>query len=150
MNRSAALDTNILIYAHVSDYSEHPAVRTWLLEFLRQCEVFYITWQVVYEYVRIMTHPRILRHPLTVAQTLSDLTPYLEDSRCRFLQETDVHWAIVSELFKKLPSAKGNFIHDCHYAALLKEHAVETIVTADSDFLKFQFLEVVNPVLSAS
>ena len=38
-------------------------------------------------------------------------------------------------------------MHDCHYAALLKEHAVKEIATADSDFKKFDFLKVINPIL---
>ncbi|MBI2346815.1 MAG: hypothetical protein HYV03_08085 [Deltaproteobacteria bacterium] len=45
-----------------------------------------------------------------------------------------------------LPSAKGNFVHDCHYAALLKEHAIDELATADADFKKFDFLKVLNPL----
>lgn len=146
MIASAAIDTNILIYAHIADYKEHAATRRWLAEFLEHCDSFYLTWQVVYEYVRIVTHPVLHRNPLSAHEALSDLVPYLEHPKMRLLTESKEHAVTASELFKKIPASKGNFIHDCHYAAVLKEHAVKTIVTADNDFLKFKFLDVVNPL----
>lgn len=33
-----------------------------------------------------------------------------------------------------------------HIAALLRQHGVDRIYTADSDFRKFAFLEVINPL----
>lgn len=145
---SAALDTNILIYAHIADYKEHSLVRQWLSDFLSKCDAFYLTWQVFYEYIRIVTHPQIHHHPLTMVRAVQDLEGYFHHKRCRILQETEDHWLVIGAIFQNLPSSKGNFSYDCHYAAILKEHAVNTIVSADSDFLKFQFLEVINPVRS--
>lgn len=147
MIASAAIDTNILLYAHFDDYPEYKLVRPWLTEFLENCEIFFLSWQVVYEYVRIVTHPKILRKPLGIAQAAEDVKKYHADSRCRMLQETSEHLATVMSIWKDIPTARGNFVHDTHYAALLKEHAVKTVVTADSDFLKFRFLNVVNPTL---
>jgi predicted nucleic acid-binding protein len=46
-----------------------------------------------------------------------------------------------------LPSARGNFLHDVRYAVLLREHGVRRICTADSDFKKFDFLDVMDPTV---
>ncbi len=143
---AAALDTNMFLYAHIADYEIHAKVRHWLSEFLDNCECFYISWQIFYEYIRIATHPKLHEKPLTVLQALDDLRPYLSDSRCKILKETSAHQQVFQELVTVVPFAKGNFIHDCHFAALLKEHAVKTIVTLDSDFLKFKFLNVISPI----
>lgn len=150
MISSAALDTNILIYAHIEDYKEHAVVGRWLTHFMAECEVFYLTWQIFYEYIRIVTHPRVHRHPLTVAEALADMDPYLTHARCRILSETENHYATLREISVGLPSARGNFTFDCYIATILKEHAISTIVTADTDFLKFRFLKIVNPLENAT
>ncbi len=141
-----ALDTNILIYAHFDQYPEHAKSRDFLRGLLLRPDAFYLGWQVYYEYLRLATHPRLHKIPLTSKRAAEDMRVYLGDPRCRVLVETESHQRTIEEILKKLPSARGNFLHDCHYATLLKEHAVDTIVTADTDFKKFDFLKVVNPL----
>jgi len=142
-----ALDTNILIYAHVPSFPEHRAARRFVEEHLvRGISTFYLSWQIVYEYLRIMTHPNVLDRPLTASEAATHLDPYLNNPRCRLLVETDRHRQVLEHVLKTVPAAKGNFMHDCRYAALLREYGVETIVTADLDFRKFGFLDVINPV----
>lgn len=144
---AVALDTNVFVYAHFPEYAEHEKVRLFLERFARSGETFHIGWQVFYEYVRVVTHPKILKAPLTAKEAVEGMQHYLNSTQCRVLTETDSHHDILREVLTYLPSARGNFIHDCHYAALLKEHGVEEIVTTDSDFKKFDFLKVINPVL---
>lgn len=140
-----ALDTNILIYAHFPKYPEHEKARSFLEQLLKNPDPFYLGWQVCYEYIRLVTHPRVLKSPLTASQAGEDLHPYLTDPRGHLLVETENHYSVLRQIIRSIPSAKGNFIHDCHYAALLKEHGIQKIATADADFLKFGFLEVINP-----
>jgi len=141
-----ALDTNILIYAHFEQYPEHASSREFLKTLLTKPDTFYLGWQVYYEYLRLATHPRLHKIPLTSKRAAEDMKTYLNDPRCRILTETESHQKTIEEILKKLPSGRGNFLHDCHYAALLKEHAIDTIVTADTDFKKFDFLKVINPI----
>jgi len=42
---------------------------------------------------------------------------------------------------------KGNLVPDAHIATILRQHGVRRICNADSDFRKFHFLEVINPLL---
>jgi predicted nucleic acid-binding protein len=45
----------------------------------------------------------------------------------------------------EVPATAGNLVHDCHYAALLREHGIKRLYTADADFKRFDFLDVVDP-----
>jgi len=40
---------------------------------------------------------------------------------------------------------RGNHVPDAHLATILRQNGVRTIYTADADFRKFPFLEVVDP-----
>lgn len=146
---SLALDTNILIYAHHDQFAEHRAVREFLTELMGKPDSYFVSWQVCYEYIRLTTHSRVLTKPLTAREALADLVMYLNDPRCQVLVETVAHRQALQQIFKALPSARGNFTHDCHYAALLMEHGIERIATADADFKKFDFLDVINPLADA-
>jgi predicted nucleic acid-binding protein len=46
----------------------------------------------------------------------------------------------------ELPALRGNLLHDAHTAVLMREHGIRTIYTRDSDFHRFPFLEVVDPL----
>jgi predicted nucleic acid-binding protein len=62
------------------------------------------------------------------------------------LVETDRHAEVVRDLTREYPHMSGNGLHNFHIAALMKEHGVVEIRTADADFHQFKFLRVVNPL----
>jgi len=140
-----AVDTNILIYGHFSDYPQHDKARAFCHRLLTVETDWCLAWQIVYEYVRITTHPSIHRQPLSVSQALGDLDPYLSAPACHLLLPTTQHRPVLEAVAKEQTAARGNFIHDVHYAVLLREHGVRRIYSADSDFRKFGFLEVIDP-----
>jgi toxin-antitoxin system PIN domain toxin len=142
-----AVDTNILIYAHFPDYPRHTNARAFCQRLLNKEQDWSLAWQVVYEYIRITTHPSVHKKPLTLAQALSDLEPYLEHHACHMLLPTPQHRPILEAVAVEVPNARGNFIHDLHYAALMREYGIDTIYTADSDFKKFGFLKVIDPTV---
>jgi predicted nucleic acid-binding protein len=63
------------------------------------------------------------------------------------IAEGDRHRQIVAELLRTTPIA-GNTLHDAHIAALLIEHGIQEILTADEDFRRFVTLKVTNPFRS--
>lgn len=140
-----AVDTNVLVYAHFDGYPQHERARAFARSLLAGTDEWCIGWQVVYEYVRIATHPAIHETPLALSRALQDLEPYLSAPTGQVLTHTTQHRPILEALAAANPSARGNFIHDLHYAALLREHGVSVIYTADSDFRKFDFLTVHDP-----
>ena len=60
------------------------------------------------------------------------------------LHETERHAEVFGTLSGKI-RLSGNLVHDAHIAALLIEHSVPDILTADTDFLKFEQIRVINP-----
>jgi predicted nucleic acid-binding protein len=60
--------------------------------------------------------------------------------------ETDRHPEVVRDLTLEYPHMSGNRLHDLYIAALMKEHGVVEIRTADLAFHEFKFLRVVNPL----
>ncbi len=142
-----AIDTNIFIYAHYELYPQHQAAHVFLKKLLSSGSPFYIGWQVYYEYIRITTHPKIHKIPLTFHQAAKEMGSYIDHPACELLHETSDHHRILMKIMDRLPSSSGNFIHDCHYATLLLENGIEKIATADTDFMKFDFLWVINPTI---
>ena len=46
----------------------------------------------------------------------------------------------------ELPDVRANLIHDLHTAVLMREHGIARIYTRDTDFHRFPFLDVVDPL----
>ena len=57
------VDTNILVYAADKDSKFHGQCCDYLNKWRSQPSVWYITWGIVYEFLRVITHPRVFREP---------------------------------------------------------------------------------------
>jgi len=66
------------------------------------------------------------------------------------MMETDRHPEIVRELAREYPEMSGTRFHDLHLAAVMREHGITEIRTADADFHQFKFLRVTNPFHAGS
>lgn len=143
---SGVIDANVLLYAVNGDAPEHDKARAFLGEAARSGAGWYLTEGIVYEFLRVSTHPRVFDRPLTAAQALSFLRPFLETSRFTVLVAGPRHWATLGQVLAEDLRASGNLFFDLRTAVLMREHGLRRIYTADTDFLRFPFLEVVNPV----
>ena len=56
------------------------------------------------------------------------------------------HLHTLSQLAAEFPDIRGNPVHDMHTVVLMREHGITQICTNDSDFRRFPFLEIVNPL----
>jgi len=140
------VDTNLLLYARDENSPFHERMRTSLAKWGSGAEAWFITWSVVYEFLRVATHRSFLAHPLTFAQAW-DFIESLRTSRSfGILAETERHAEVVRELTLEYPRISGSRMHDLHIAALMREHGVREIRTADVGFHQFKFLRVVNPL----
>ncbi len=140
------VDTNILAYAVNRDCDEHQAALTSLEGWLSGSIPWAVTWSIVYEFLRLVTHARVFRRPLTAAQAFEFLDPILESDHVAVLGPTARHEALLRATVRELGRPTGNLFHDLHTAVLMQEHGVSEIMTADADFRKFPFLIVTNPV----
>jgi predicted nucleic acid-binding protein len=62
------------------------------------------------------------------------------------LAPTDRHPAVAEQVFAEVPQLGGNLVHDAHTAILMREHGIRRIVTRDTDFHRFRFLDPVDPL----
>jgi uncharacterized protein len=105
-----------------------------------------VTWSVVYEFLRIVTHWSVFPHPLNFADAWNFIQSLLASPSFGILVETERHVEVVRDLTREYPHMSGNRLHDLHIAALMREHGVVEIRTADTDFHEFKFLRVVDPL----
>ena len=141
---SFAIDANVLLYASDQESSRWETATQILTECAKKKEVFYLPWPAIMAYLRISTHPAIFSAPLTPDEAAGNINSLLRIPHTRVLSEGPRFW----EAYRRASStvvARGNLVPDAHIAALLLEHGVNSILTNDSDFLKFPFLKVIDP-----
>jgi uncharacterized protein len=105
-----------------------------------------VTWSILYEFIRVTTHARVLRKPWTAPQAMTFVSALLGSPGLGVLVATDRHARVAAEVVTELPWLAGNLIHDAQTAILMREHGVSRICTRDADFHRFPFVEVVDPL----
>jgi toxin-antitoxin system PIN domain toxin len=141
-----AVDTNVLVYAADADSQFHSPCRDWLERQRPRPEAWYTTWPILYEFLRVTTHPRVMRRAWSLAAAWEFVTALLASPGFAVLVPTLRHADVAAELISEMPHLSGNLLHDAHTAILMREHGVTRICTRDSDFHRFPFLEVIDPL----
>lgn len=140
------VDTNILLYAADRDSPDHAPCRKHLDAWRRQSSPWHLTWGVVYEFLRVATHPNVFRKPLSLAEAWSFVEATLASPSISLLVATERHKQVAGEVFSELPDIRGNLVFDAHTAILMREHGIKTIYTRDMDFNRFPFVDVIDPL----
>jgi toxin-antitoxin system PIN domain toxin len=142
------VDTNILVYAADQDSHFHTSCFKSIEEWRNQASAWYVTWGILYEFLRVVTHSRIFRKPWSAAQAWRFIEAILASPSLGILIATERHADVAKEILKEFPFISGNLIYDAHTAILMKEHGIKKIFTRDTDFHRFSFLEPVDPTIS--
>ena len=140
-----AIDTNILVAATMDGTPEHPAARDFMAGVLAGTGNWCLGWPIVYEFLRVTTHRGIYRQPLTWQTAMGSVDLVLASPNVELLHETARHPSVLGEVMTAAGGASGNFVHDCHIAALMVEHDVKHIVTGDTHFRRFGLFKVWTP-----
>lgn len=140
------VDTNILVYAANADSPFHASARRRLEGWRASTAAWYLTWGICYEFLRVVTHRRVLRSPWRGAAAWRFLEAVLTSPGLGLLVPTERHAAVAAGVIKDSPPVAGNLWHDAMTAILMREHGIGTIYTRDADFRRFPFLQVVDPV----
>lgn len=140
------VDTNVLVYAADADSPQHVRCRRWLEDQRVRAEAWYTTWPILYEFLRVTTHPRVMRQPWGVRDAWGFVGVLLTAPGLDVLVPTERHADVAEQLFTELPHLAGNILHDGHTAILMREHGIRRIVTRDTDFHRFPFLEPIDPL----
>lgn len=142
---SYTVDVNVLLYASDRDSPFHEAADAFLHRRTDDPDIFCLIWPVIMAYLRLATHPRVFRRPLTATAAIDNVDALLGMPRCRVVSEPEGFLDVYREVAADV-SARGNFVPDAHMAALAMAHGIRTIYTHDRDFRRFPFLRVVDPV----
>lgn len=138
------VDTNILVYADREETPDHQAAKELLRGLAIGSEPWALPWPCIYEFLRVVTHPRVFHPPTPIDEAWEAVELLLDSPSVLVLSEGERHRRILGDLLRAAP-VTGNLVHDAHIAALLLEHGVNEILTADEDFRRFPGLKVTNP-----
>jgi uncharacterized protein len=139
------VDTNVLVYAADKDSRFHTASRAWLERQRERADAWYTTWPILYEFLRVTTHPRVMREPWSAPAAWDFIAALLASPGLDVLVPTERHAEVAAQVISELPHLAGNLLHDGHTAILMREHGIRRVCTRDTDFHRFPFLEVVEP-----
>ena len=139
-----AVDSNVLIYARRVERPQHAIAEVVLRSLATGAEQWVLPWPCVYEFLRVVTHPRVFRPPTPLSEAWGAVELLLNSPSVVPIAEGARHREVLRDLLHAVPLT-GNVLHDAHIAALLIEHGVDEIITADEDFRRFPGLKVTNP-----
>ena len=140
------VDTNILLYAANRDAEEHRAAVSFLEEAAESVEPWFLTEGILYEFMRVCTHPKVFERPLTWKEGLRFIRPLLMSQRFNILTASERHWVILEKVLEDLTRPSGNLFFDIRTVVLMHEHGVREIYTTDADFLQFRGIKAINPL----
>jgi toxin-antitoxin system PIN domain toxin len=95
-------------------------------------------------FLRISTHPRALRRPLSIETAWSVARGWLERPNVLVPVPTERHGGILGRLLVS-GKAAGNHTTDAHLAALAIEWGLE-LLSADRDFARYEGLRWRDPL----
>ena len=120
--------------------------REWLERQRRRPDAWYTTWAIVYEFLRVTTHPKVMRRRWSATGAWNFIAALIASPGLGLLVPTDRHATVADQVITELPHLAGNLLHDAHTAILMREHGIRRICTHDADFHRFSFLEVIDPI----
>lgn len=141
---SFTFDVNILVYAADTRAARHERARQFLEWVATTPSIAYVFWPTLVGYVRIATHPGILESPLTTEEALADVEDLIARPQINAVGEGDAFWSTFRAA-ARMVGARGNLVSGAHLAALMHQHGVWTIWTADRDFRKFDGITALDP-----
>ena len=141
-----AVDTNLLVYAHRPETSAHGAAAGLVRTLAEGSDVWAIPWPCCYEFLSVVTNPRIWGGNATPQQRAwSQLNAWTASPSNRLIGETDDFLAILSG-FVQRPRVHGAVVHDARVAAICVAHGIEALFTRDREFALFPELRTCGPI----
>jgi len=113
-----AVDTNRLVYAHRRESRHHEAASSLLRELVQGDDAWAIPWPCCYEFLNVVTNPRIWRDNATSPeQSWRQLAAWTASPSLRLIGETE-DFPEVLERFVRRPRVIAGVVHDARIAAM--------------------------------
>lgn len=140
------VDTNVLVYAISPRDPDHGPCARLVQSWIDGATPWYTTWGILYEFLRVVTHPRIRPDPLRASVAWEVIDALLRQGGLRALLPTAEHHALLAQEIASVPALRGNLMHDLETVVTMREHGIARIVTRDRDFHRFPGITVIDPV----
>jgi toxin-antitoxin system PIN domain toxin len=134
----------VLVHACNLGSPHHDRAAAILRDLAGSAQPWALPWPCGYEFLRVATHPRVLRTPLAPADALAALRAIAAAPAVHLLAETPRHLDLLAEVLAE-SGATGNLVHNAHIWALCREHGVRELISGDRDFARFRGLRLTNP-----
>jgi len=138
------IDTNILVYAANEDDEHHETSKALLNRLAAGPELLTLFWPTLLGFVRIVTHPRVFKNPLTLDVAWDAVDRLTTRRHVRVLGEVEGFWQQLGDVARPA-KASGNLVPDAHLVALMRQHGIREIWTNDRDFRKFDGVVTLDP-----
>lgn len=138
------IDVNVLVYACRRDAGRHLEYKTWLSGALSGPEAVGVAPESLAAVVRITTHPRIWKTPLTTKQAFAFVNAVRLAPTTVPVHPGPDHWRLFTVLCEEA-GVRGNLVTDAWMAALAIEQGC-TLMTTDRDFSRFRGLRHEHPL----
>lgn len=139
------VDANLLLYAVDATSPSHDRASAWLERTLNGDRRVGLPWQSIGAFLRIATHPRVTRNPLSTGDAWGYVQSWLDADPTWVPPATARTAAVLARLMRAAPIT-GNLVTDAQLAALAIEHGL-VVLTADTDFARFAEVRWTNPLL---
>jgi uncharacterized protein len=140
------VDANVLLYSVDEESPHYAAASTWLTTALNGDRRVALPWQTLGAFVRIATHPRVMKNPLSAMEAARYIDAWLACSVVWVPPTSTTTARLFSRLIADL-GVTGNLVTDAQLAAIALEHGL-VVVSADSDFARFPMIRWENPISS--
>lgn len=142
------VDANILIHAFDTDSPQHASAHGWLEGRLNETARVGLPWTSLLAFLRIVTNPRVMQRPSTMAAARAQTRSWLECPAVWIPLPGERHAEILDGLLAA-PGVQGNLVMDAHIAAWAIEHGLQ-VHSTDSAFARFPNLHWINPLADRS
>jgi predicted nucleic acid-binding protein len=141
-----ALDTSLLVYAHMPGLRDHERVRRYLHERLGDTrDVLVVTAMVLHEFVHVVTDARRFDPPVAMSEALAVARAYLDRTNVECLAVGEDEMRLAIDLLNRLRLGRKR-IADTLFVATLLHHGVPEVATCNpTDFEGFEGLRVTDP-----
>ncbi len=136
-----AVDTNVMVYAHRTETDLHDTAVAGLVEMAEGVEPWALPVFCITEFMRVVTHRRVFHPPSTVPQAVSFIEALVSSPVCSVIRPGPEFVRLLAATARRA-NARGNLMFDAQIVALCRENGIDTILTNDRDFERFEALEV--------
>ena len=137
-----AIDTNVLVHYHREEMPKHREAVALLKEFAEGQTPWGIPVFCVGEFLRVVTHRSVFSPPTPLEDALSVIKALLVSPAVQLLLPGAGYWPLLTEMTTQAHTT-GNLVFDAQIAAVCIESGVDTLVSEDRGFARFEGIRAV-------